>query len=120
MSITPKFLNWEECDWREAREKIRGKCFQGNDVTLQIGEIWPGHTPGPHSHSYEQTVMILGGECDFYVDGVPYPLSAGCVMTVPPDVEHYIVAKGTGPVYNLDIFTPRRPDRVESVPRKKP
>ncbi len=118
MPIKPKILDWKDCEWQTAREKMRGKCFQAENSTIVIGEITPGHTPGPHKHSYEQTVMILGGECDFYVDGVPYHLTQGCVMYIPPNAEHYIVAKGDGPCYDLDIFTPRRPDRFESVPNK--
>ncbi|MPN17019.1 hypothetical protein SDC9_164368 [bioreactor metagenome] len=120
MPIVPKILNWEDCEWRPgSREKIRGKCFQGENMTLQVGEICTGHVPGPHSHPYEQIVYIMDGECDFYVDGVPYPLSKGCLMSIPPNVEHYIVAKGDVPVINLDIFTPKRPDRIESVPNKE-
>jgi quercetin dioxygenase-like cupin family protein len=88
-------------------------------MTVQLGEITPGHQPGPHSHPYEQLVIIWQGECDFYVDGVPYPMSAGCLMTIPPNIEHYIVAKGDVPVLNMDIFHPKRPDRTESVENSK-
>ena len=40
-------------------------------------------------------------------------------MTIPPNIEHYIVAKGDIPVLNMDIFYPKRPDRVESVENSK-
>lgn len=115
MPVVPHILNWNKCEWHSHRAKTRGKCFQGENMTVQFGEITPGHEPGPHSHPYEQLVFIMQGVCDFYVDGVPYELTGGCLMSVPANVEHYIVAKGDVPVHNLDIFTPKRPDRVEST-----
>lgn len=117
MKKVPKILNWSECDWRNSRPGIRGLSFHGEQMSVQLGEIM-GNEAIPHSHAHEQIVMILGGTCDFYVDGVPYPLSKGCLMCIPPHAEHCILATGTEPVYNLDIFYPGRPERVESVPRE--
>ena len=54
------------------------------------------------------------GECDFWVDGVPYAMDAGCFMVVPPNAEHYLEAKGNMFVVDFDIFTPKRTDRVQS------
>ena len=88
-------------------------------MTLQLGQIWPGHEKRPHRHEYEQIAMIFTGECNFYVDGVAYHLTGGCVMSIPSNAEHYIEVIGNDPVYALDIFWPKRPDRVESVPDKQ-
>ncbi len=107
-------LNWEELEWTNVRDKIRRKVFTGKGATVTYGEIIPGNVPGPHKHLYEQIVLITKGECDFYVGGVAYPLKAGSIMSVPPNVEHYIVAKGDIPVINLDIFIPRRPEYQQS------
>lgn len=38
----------------------------------------------------------------------------GCLVDIPANIEHYIVAKGEVPVLNLDVFAPRRPEREES------
>lgn len=114
MSFEPKILNWNDCEWTIAREKMRFVTYQAENMTTTLTEVIPGHTPGPHSHKYEQLIFILQGECDFYVDGQPHHLTPGCVMTVPGGVEHYIVATGTEPVLNLDVFWPNRPERIES------
>ncbi len=114
MAFEAAVLNWNDCEWTIAREKMRYVTYQAQNMTATLTEVTPGHTPGPHAHPYEQLVMILQGECDFYVDGKPYHLTPGCVLTVPEGVDHYIVATGSGPVLNLDIFTPRRDERVES------
>ena len=116
MSFEPKVLNWNDCECTIAREKMRYVTYQAENMTTTLTEVTPGHTPGPHSHKYEQLIFILQGECDFYVDGKPYHLTPGCIMTVPGGVEHYIVATGTEPVLNLDVFWPNRPERIESRP----
>lgn len=116
MEKTPRVLNWNLCSWTDVREKMRVLSYQGENMTATLTEVVPGHVPGPHSHVFEQLVMILQGECDFYVDGNPYHLTPGCIMSIPGGVEHYIVATGTIPVLNLDVFYPNRPERGESIP----
>ena len=119
MAYEPKILNWNDCQWASVRDKMRNMAYQADNMTTTLTEATPGHTPGPHSHKYEQLVFILQGECDFYVDGEPYHLTPGSVMTIPGGVEHYIVATGTVPVLNLDVFYPNRPERIESRPAEK-
>lgn|GEM_PF-307440 len=114
MSFVPEVMDFNTVEWTNVREKIRQVCYQGADfVTCTLGEVTPGHTVGPHSHKYEQLVFIMQGECDFYVDGVPYRLGPGCMMAIKPNVEHYIKAVGTVPVLNMDIFSPKRPDKPD-------
>lgn len=116
MAYEPKILNWNDCNWTPVREKMRNMAYQAENMTTTLTEAISGHTPGPHSHKYEQLVFILQGECDFYVDGQPHHLKPGSVMAVPGGIEHYIVATGTQPVLNLDVFYPNRPERTESKP----
>jgi len=113
--MEPKIINLEKCDWETMREKVQMKCFQGEYMTVQFAQIYEGHSISPHRHEYEQIAMILQGECDFFVDGVAYPLQAGSIVDIPPNAEHYIVVKGPTPVINVDLFYPKRPDRKESV-----
>jgi quercetin dioxygenase-like cupin family protein len=109
-----RVLDWTKCEWTHSRKGIKFVTYQGaQTMTTTLGEVTPGHEPGPHSHVHEQLVFIMQGECDFYVDGVPHYMTAGCIMAVPPNAEHYILAKGTVPVLNLDVFTPKRPDKPD-------
>lgn len=118
MKKIPKLLHMDKCEWTTMREKVLMKCFQGENLTVQYAEITPGHSISPHAHAYEQIAVILQGECDFYVDGNAYPMRAGSIMDIPPMAEHYILAKGTEKVVNLDIFYPKREERIESVESK--
>ena len=107
-------LNWNDCEWTHSREKVKFVTYQGaQSMTTTLGLVTPGHTVGPHAHEYEQLVFILQGTCDFYVDGVPNRMTAGCVMAVPPNLEHYIQAIGDEDVLNLDVFSPKRPDKQD-------
>ncbi|MDF2654626.1 MAG: hypothetical protein K0R19_1100 [Bacillota bacterium] len=112
MSAT--FINFEEMDWEPIREKMRKKVVNPEGCTIQIAEIEKGHAPGPHRHVHEQVAIILAGECDFYIDGIAYHMIPNTVLVVPPNAEHYIVATSDETVVNLDIFTPVRPEYVQS------
>ena len=114
MAYKPHVLNWNDCEWTHSREKVKFVTYQGaQSMTTTLGLVTPGHTEGPHTHEYEQMVYILQGTCDFYVDGEPNRLTAGCVMAVPPNIEHHIKAIGDEDVLNLDVFCPKRPDKPD-------
>ena len=109
--------NWNDADYQVMREKMQrvvmGMTAKG--MTVTIGEIKPGCTVGPHKHPHEQIAIIVQGTCDYYVDGKPVQMKPGSWVVVPPNVEHYIhVFNSIEPVLNLDIFTPGRPEYVES------
>lgn len=108
-----KTANWNEMESIPVKEKVSRKVFQmAEGCTVTRATLEYGHKPGPHSHSYEQVSYVVEGEADFHVDGVAYPMKAGGMIVIPPNVEHYIVvtSKDT-PVINMDVFTPKRSDR---------
>ena len=115
MSMKPQLLDIKECDWGSPRKNMRGGvCFQGGtNVTMTIGEGRYPHETKVHAHDYEQTVFIYQGECEFYVDGVPYHMDEGCLMVVPPDVEHGIAPPGQHSVYGHGHLLPQAHRRPE-------
>jgi quercetin dioxygenase-like cupin family protein len=64
----------------------------------------------PHSHEFDQVVMILEGRCIYHVGDDANEMGPGSVLLVPGGAEHYIEPLGTEPVMNLDIFAPARQD----------
>jgi quercetin dioxygenase-like cupin family protein len=70
----------------------------------------PGHEPKPHQHAYEQIVYILDGEMDFHVGEEIRRVKAGELIVIPPNVMHHGLVVGDKPAFNLDVFTPRRPE----------
>lgn len=105
--------NFNELEWEVVREGVKRKVYTGEGATLSLNELSPGHTPKPHSHIHEQVVYIISGEGDFTVDGAVYHLSAGGLLVIPPNVEHFIQVTGNQPVINLDVFTPKREDYLK-------
>lgn len=63
----------------------------------------------PHSHPHEQVTYVADGELLFFINGEPTQLSAGDLITVPPDAPHTIqlISKTARLV---DSFTPLRED----------
>lgn len=105
--------NWNESLWEPLRSGIeRVVLATGADsMSCTIGRVQNGHEVRPHSHPNEQIALVVEGECDYYVDGKPYRLTAGSWVTVPAGVEHYIhVYDSPVPCLQMDIFTPARPE----------
>jgi quercetin dioxygenase-like cupin family protein len=103
-----KTNNWNAITEVMVREGVTRKAFSGGGATLALHILHPGHEPKPHQHSFEQIVYILSGKVNFHVGDETVLLEQGGLLVVPPDVEHYAEVMGEEPVYNLDIFTPKR------------
>lgn len=85
-----------------------------DDCTITIGIVESGHEQRPHSHPEEQVALVVQGECDYYVDGVPYHLTPGGFVVVPPNVMHYVYVHDTDiPCFQMDIFGTPRPEFKE-------
>lgn len=117
-------LDWGKCDFFTPKPCVFRKVYQGSEnCTISMGIIFPGHTPGPHSHPYEQTCVIVKGKCDFHVGDEVLHCEADVndeasmvFLSIPANVEHWIENKYDEPVYDFDIFIPKRTaDRQESV-----
>jgi quercetin dioxygenase-like cupin family protein len=64
----------------------------------------------PHSHPHEQITYVAAGEVLFFVEGSePVKLTAGDVITIPPDVPH-TVQPLTDYFRLVDTFSPIRED----------
>lgn len=95
-------------DWEHVRPGVARKAFSGAGATLSLNRLMPGHSPNPHAHPHEQIVYIMEGEVDFFVGGEAHQMGPGSLLVVPPNIEHYAIVRGTEPVLNLDVFTPKR------------
>jgi len=106
--------NWNEMTWEHMRRNITRVAWTGEGATCLLGRAEPGHEKRPHSHGHEQIVIILEGEGWFHVGDDKYKVTAGSFLVIPPNVEHYLEVTGMKPVLDLDIFTPKRPEILES------
>ena len=119
--------NWNDLPWMPNHKKdvdgkvmCKIKCFGMEAANLMycLGEMENGMPIGPHSHKHEQIATCIQGEVDYYVDGIPYRLTPGGWVNVPPYYPHYAhVYRSPVPCQQCDIFTPGRPSTSE--PYKK-
>lgn len=77
-------------------------------VTQSFVQCEAGATFPEHQHPHEQTVIVLDGELELYVDGETHRLTPGTVFLIPGNVPH----SGTALVASrvLDVFAPVRVD----------
>lgn len=110
--------NYNELPWMPVtRKDVDGKhmcylkCFamEADNMHMCIGKMYNGMPQGPHTHPNEQIATVVKGECDYWVNGVPYRLSPGCFVNVPPHYVHWAhVFRSQGPCYQMDIMSPKR------------
>ena len=108
-------VNWDDIPAIEVRPGVRRKVYATDEVTLAWHELSVGMTLNPHTHdAFDQLVLILAGECVYYVGGAGHALRAGSMLLVPRGVEHHIEPT-VGPCVNLDVFAPPRRDFLDSA-----
>ncbi len=67
------------------------------------------HSDPPHHHVHEQITYVAQGEINFFLDGRPHKLTAGDMVTVPPNVPHAVQLLSAH-VRLVDTFSPVRDD----------
>ncbi|WP_329009090.1 cupin domain-containing protein [Micromonospora rifamycinica] len=103
-------VNWDDIPATEVRPGVRRKVYATDEVLFAWHELGVGMDLNPHHHDdFDQLVLILGGRCNYYVDGVPHPMGPGSLLLVPRGAEHYIEPT-EGPCINVDVFAPPRAD----------
>jgi quercetin dioxygenase-like cupin family protein len=105
-----RVLRWDDIPEENLRPGVRRRSYATDDCMLVMNSLEPGMQLNPHVHDdFDQLVYIIEGHCTYYVDGVPYDMTAGSLMLVPAGAPHYIEPID-GTCLNLDIFTPPRAD----------
>ncbi|MEU1603878.1 cupin domain-containing protein [Micromonospora matsumotoense] len=103
-------VNWDDIPATQVRPGVRRKVYATDEVLFAWHELAVGMDLNPHHHDdFDQLVLILGGRCNYYVDGVPHPMGPGSLLLVPRGAEHYIEPT-EGPCINVDVFAPPRAD----------
>jgi quercetin dioxygenase-like cupin family protein len=108
-SQPPLVRGLADCDveWTGDRQ-FRVLFGPGNDCSVAtqfVGEIPPGRAP-VHSHPYDETVLVLGGEGTLHLDGDTAPLSPGTCTHLRPGQPHCLENTGTTLLRVLGVFHP--------------
>lgn len=108
-------VNWGEIPYEDVRPGVRRRAFGTENVLLVMNECMPGMELKPHSHNFDQIVLIVSGRAIYHVDSEANEMGPGSVLLVPAEAEHYIEPLGNEPVLNLDVFSPPREDYAHLV-----
>jgi quercetin dioxygenase-like cupin family protein len=103
-------IDWNAMPWTFVREGVERKAFSGDDATIALHRLMPGHEPKPHSHPHAQIAYIISGTMRFHVGDTAHVVGPGGLLYIPGDVMHWGEVIGDEPVINLDVFTPCRPE----------
>ena len=105
------------------RERVRAvveRCaFRGEAVISVMNWIDPGNDVRPHSHDFEQLVMILAGTARYHVGNQVFECTPGSMLRVPAGPVHYIEVVGAETVLNIDLFAPIQDDYLHLVEYQK-
>jgi len=102
--------NWNDLQKDSPRHGIDRVAFRGDNAMVVLNWIKPGMQPGPHSHPFEQLVLILQGRTRLHIGDEVLECGPGSMVRVPPNVVHYAEAVGDEVCLNLDVFAPVRAD----------
>lgn len=86
----------------------RGRYFHSSSMTFAHYEFVRGSSIHEHYHPEEEVYIVLEGELELTIDGVPHTAKPGLVAIVPPNARHSIRALTGGRAMIVDH--PRRPD----------
>ncbi len=87
--------------------RLVDKDFCGR-FEMILGEIGPGGVADRHSHAAEhQVVYILDGTARVRLgDGPAEDCGPGCVIRIPPGVEHEVTVNGETPLKLIVVYSP--------------
>jgi quercetin dioxygenase-like cupin family protein len=74
-------------------------------ATQFVGEIPPGRAP-PHSHTYDEVVLVLAGEGVLHAGPADRPLAPGSCVHLPPGQPHCLENTGRATLRVLGVFHP--------------
>jgi quercetin dioxygenase-like cupin family protein len=112
---TSRAFNWAELPKELVRRGVERAGFRGDNVICVLNWLTPGMEVRPHSHPFEQLVLILQGQVRIHVGDSHVDLGPQGILRIPPNEVHYAEPLGDEVVLNLDIFSPIREDYLHLV-----
>ena len=109
MPLVYRFANLPATRLRDGMTTRAG--FRGDDCLITFNRFEAGmKRPEPHSHPFDQIVLIVEGRMMMEIDGETAEMGPGTAVHVPPSAKHTGWPLGAEPVLNIDVFGPPRQD----------
>ncbi|MFM0158383.1 MULTISPECIES: cupin domain-containing protein [Paraburkholderia] len=110
MKLEDKLHNWNDLEREVVRRGVERVGFRGEKVICVMNWLTPGMDVNPHSHPFEQLVLIVQGRVRFHVGEDSVEAGPGSMLRIPRDTLHYAEPIGDEVALNLDVFAPLRDD----------
>jgi quercetin dioxygenase-like cupin family protein len=110
MKLEDALHNWNDLEREVVRKGVERVGFRGENVICVMNWLTPGMDVNPHSHPFEQLVLIVQGCVRFHVGDESIEAGPGSMLRIPPGVVHYAEPIGDEVALNLDVFAPLRND----------
>jgi mannose-6-phosphate isomerase-like protein (cupin superfamily) len=102
---------WDTLPSAERFPGMMQSGFRGDDCIVMFNRLDPKMPrTEPHSHPFDQVVMIVMGAIILEIEGKTMEMGPGTVARVPSGVPHTGWPIGGEPVLNIDVFAPPRKD----------
>jgi quercetin dioxygenase-like cupin family protein len=103
---------WDELPKVELADgMMKRSAFRGDDSLTVFNTVEPGmKRTEPHSHPFDQLVLIVKGTLILDIDGRTMECGPGSIVRVPANAMHTGWPVGGEPVLNIDVFAPARND----------
>jgi quercetin dioxygenase-like cupin family protein len=103
---------WSEMPVQHPRPGVSQRGFRGQGILVTQNLVQPGTSTFPHSHPFEQLVLVTRGSMRLHVGEQLLVLRADAIAWVPPGVVHWAEPPGADeePFVSFDIFAPVRED----------
>jgi quercetin dioxygenase-like cupin family protein len=108
-----KYIPWSSVQLEDLNPLLQRQFVVGQDVMLARVLLKKGCIVPEHSHHNEQITYILEGALKFWIDGKELVVSAGEVLTIPPNMPHK--AEALEDTVDLDVFNPPRADWINKT-----
>lgn len=114
-----EIYNWETIPEESPRPGVRRRAIRSANAMVVRNELDPGMQTFPHSHDFEQLVIIEKGRVRFTIGDHVQEMGPGSLCVIPAGIKHFADPIGDETVVNIDVFSPVREDYLHLVAYQK-
>jgi mannose-6-phosphate isomerase-like protein (cupin superfamily) len=101
--VDVRVVNRDELPLSNIARELVGADHGGLGACVLFVDAPPGRGPSPHTHPYEEVLIILEGEVTVVAGEREIVARNGDVVLIPADTPHAFTNTGDGPLRQIDI-----------------
>jgi mannose-6-phosphate isomerase-like protein (cupin superfamily) len=101
--VDVRVVNRDELPLSNIARELVGADHGGLGACILFVDAAPGRGPSPHTHPYEEVLIVLEGEVTVVAGEREIVARDGDVVLIPADTPHAFTNTGDGPLRQIDI-----------------